>query len=105
MCSSKDDASTGVTVHCTRTDYPSLAVYQEYQNGHINDVAINPAVSGGEHGPLVNLPFHHTIPGSDPDIFDKFKYIQEYPRDQPPGFPNIFEFPEPASGVWRIHRS
>ncbi|TLF60792.1 hypothetical protein [Nocardia cyriacigeorgica] len=90
--------STGVTVHGTRTDYPSLEVYQEYQNGHINDVAIDPAVTGGEHGPLVNLPFHHTIPGSDPDIFDKFKYIQEYPGDQPPGFPNIFEFPGTSVG-------
>lgn len=90
--------STGVTVHGTRTDYPSLEVYQEYENGHINEVAIDPAVTAGEHGPLANLPFHHTIPNSDPNIMDKFKYIQEYPGDQPPGFPNIFEFPGTSVG-------
>lgn len=90
--------STGVTVHGTRTDYPSLEVYQTYENGHVNEVAIDPAVTAAETGALQNLPFHHPIPGSDPEILDKFKYIHEYPGDQPPGFPPIFEFPGTAMG-------
>lgn len=96
--------STGVTVHGTRTHYPSLEVYQEYENGHINVVAIDPAVTAGEHGPLANLPFHHTIPNSDPNIMDRFEYIQEYPGDQPPGSRTYSSSLGRASDRRMIHR-
>ncbi|WP_330228722.1 hypothetical protein OHA40_21735 [Nocardia sp. NBC_00508] len=52
---------TGVEVHGTRTDYPSLEVYQDDPQGNTRTVVIDPAVSGRSWGPSVNLPYHHDI--------------------------------------------
>ncbi|MEB3032575.1 DUF4226 domain-containing protein [[Mycobacterium] nativiensis] len=51
----------GVHVDGTRTDYPSLEVYQDLPNGSTRTVLINPAQSGRMYGPLFNLPFHHEV--------------------------------------------
>jgi hypothetical protein len=51
----------GVHVDGTRTDYPSLEVYQDLPNGLTRTVLIDPAQSGSSVGPLFNLPFHHDV--------------------------------------------
>ncbi|MEB3021506.1 DUF4226 domain-containing protein [[Mycobacterium] crassicus] len=51
----------GVHVDGTRTDYPSLEVYQDLPNGSTRTVLIDPAQSGRMYGPLSNLPFHHEV--------------------------------------------
>lgn len=51
----------GVQVNGTRTDYPSLEVYQDLPNGGIRTVLIDPAQSGRSWGPAFNLPGHHDV--------------------------------------------
>ncbi len=52
----------GVHVDGTRTDYPSLEVYQDLPNGRTRTVLIDPAQSGSTStGPPLNLPFHHEV--------------------------------------------
>lgn len=51
----------GVHLDGTRTDYPSLEVYQDLPNGSTRTVLIDPAQSGRSTGPLLNLPFHHDV--------------------------------------------
>ncbi|MGV0626958.1 DUF4226 domain-containing protein [Mycolicibacter minnesotensis] len=51
----------GVRVDGTRTDYPSLEVYQDLPGGSTRTVLIDPAQSGRSLGPLLNLGFHHEI--------------------------------------------
>ncbi|QZA08372.1 DUF4226 domain-containing protein [Mycolicibacter heraklionensis] len=51
----------GVHVDGTRTDYPSLEVYQDLPNGTTRTVLIDPAQSGSSVGPALNLPFHHEV--------------------------------------------
>lgn len=51
----------GVHVDGTRTDYPSLEVYQDLPSGSTRTVLIDPAQSGSSIGPVVNLPFHHDV--------------------------------------------
>lgn len=51
----------GVHVDGTRTDYPSLEVYQDLPNGTTRTVLIDPAQSGSSVGPLFNLSFHHDV--------------------------------------------
>ncbi len=51
----------GVQVNGTRTDYPTLEVYQDMPNGASHTVAIDDAAHGGPWGPLTNLPRHHDI--------------------------------------------
>ncbi|MGB3664258.1 DUF4226 domain-containing protein [Mycolicibacter algericus] len=51
----------GVHVDGTRTDYPSLEVYQDLPGGSTRTVLIDPAQSGSTNGPLFNLPFHHEV--------------------------------------------
>lgn len=53
--------SGGVTVNGTRTDYPSLEIYQDATDGTTRTVLIDPAQSGRSWGPALNLPFHHDI--------------------------------------------
>lgn len=60
---------------------------------------MDPAASGRSWGPGVNLPFHHELPGTDPNIFDQFRTYQEYPGDQPPGFPVTTDLPGTAAGT------
>lgn len=50
----------GVHVDGTRSDYPSLEVYQDLPGG-ARTVLIDPAQSGRSHAPMLNLPFHHDI--------------------------------------------
>ncbi|MCU1648312.1 MAG: hypothetical protein JWN03_8587 [Nocardia sp.] len=61
----------GVQVNGTRTDYPSLEVYQDRPNGQTSTVAIDSAVTGRSWGPAMNLPFHHDI-GSGAKAFSDF---------------------------------
>jgi len=63
---------TGVTVNGTRTDYPSMEVYQDAPDGTTHTVLIDPAQSGRSWGPAVNLPFHHDI-GSGGAAFAPFE--------------------------------
>lgn len=52
---------SGVHVDGTRTDYPSLEVYQDLPDGSTRTVLIDPAQSGSMNGPMLNLPFHHEV--------------------------------------------
>ncbi|MDD7811613.1 DUF4226 domain-containing protein [Mycobacterium sp. CSUR Q5927] len=61
----------GVHVDGTRTDYPSLEVYQDLPAGNTRTVLIDPAQSGRSTGPALNLPFHHEI-GMGSFAFDQF---------------------------------
>ncbi|OBI37810.1 hypothetical protein A5708_00990 [Mycobacterium colombiense] len=51
----------GVQVNGTRTDYPSLEVYQDLPNAGTRTVLIDPAQSGRSWGPAFNLPGHHDV--------------------------------------------
>lgn len=62
---------SGLRVDGTRTDYPSLEVYQDLPNGTTRTVLIDPAQSGSSLGPMFNLPFHHEI-GLGSFTFDQF---------------------------------
>lgn len=51
----------GVQVNGTRSNYPSLEVYQDRPDGTTHTVLIDPARSGSSDGPLLNLPRHHDV--------------------------------------------
>lgn len=51
----------GVQINGTRTDYPSMEVYQDMPDGSSHTVLIDPAAHGGQQGPMTNLPFHHDV--------------------------------------------
>lgn len=52
----------GVYIDGTRTNYPSLEVYQDLPSGGTRTVLIDPAHSGNTWlGPVTNLPNHHEI--------------------------------------------
>ncbi|ASL18105.1 putative alpha/beta hydrolase [Mycobacterium intracellulare] len=51
----------GVEVNGTRSNYPSLEVYQDRPGGTTQTVLIDPARSGSSDGPLLNLPRHHDV--------------------------------------------
>ncbi|OBJ21270.1 hypothetical protein A9W93_14540 [Mycobacterium colombiense] len=51
----------GVQVNGTRSNYPSLEVYQDRPDGTLHTVLIDPARSGSSDGPLLNLPRHHDV--------------------------------------------
>lgn len=51
----------GVRVDGTRTNYPSMEVYQDLPDGSTRTVLIDPAVAGNSTGPMVNLPEHHEV--------------------------------------------
>lgn len=53
--------SDGVHVDGTRTNYPSMEVYQDLPNGSTRTVFIDPAIAGNSTGPMVNLPEHHDV--------------------------------------------
>lgn len=63
----------GVQVGGTRTDYPSMEIYQDLPDGSTHTALIDPAQSGGSLGPATNLPFHHDvgIGGKAFEPFDK----------------------------------
>lgn len=70
----------GVRVDGTRTDYPSLEVYQDLPNGNTRTVLIDPAQSGRSTGPMLNLPFHHDvgIGGKAFEPFDRGGWNPQY---------------------------
>ncbi|QGW34790.1 DUF4164 domain-containing protein [Mycobacterium avium subsp. avium] len=51
----------GVQVDGTRSNYPSLEVYQDRLGGTTHTVLTDPARSGSSDGPLLNLPRHHDV--------------------------------------------
>jgi hypothetical protein len=51
----------GVHVDGTRTDYPSMEVYQDLPNGSTRTVLVDPAQSGSSLGPAGNLTGHHDM--------------------------------------------
>jgi WXG100 family type VII secretion target len=51
----------GVQVSGTRTDYPSMEVYQDMPDGKSHIVLIDNAAAGGPAGPMTNLPLHHDV--------------------------------------------
>jgi hypothetical protein len=61
----------GIHVDGTRTNYPSMEVYQDLPNGTTHTVLIDPAIAGNSAGPMVNLPFHHDV-GIGGRAFDPF---------------------------------
>ena len=65
-------SANGVTVSGTRTDYPSLEVYQDSPDGTTRTVLIDPAQSGRSWGPALNLPFHHDV-GIGGSAFEPFE--------------------------------
>lgn len=54
-------APEGVQVNGTRSNYPSLEVYQDRPGGTTHTVLTDPARSGSSDGPLLNLPRHHDV--------------------------------------------
>jgi hypothetical protein len=61
----------GVQVGGTRTDYPSMEIYQDLPDGSTHTVLIDPAQSGSSLGPATNLPFHHDV-GIGGNAFEPF---------------------------------
>jgi hypothetical protein len=53
--------SNGVEVNGTRTDYPSVEIYQDRPDAPTKTVLLDPAQSGSSLGPGMNLPYHHDI--------------------------------------------
>jgi hypothetical protein len=51
----------GVRVDGTRTNYPSMEVYQDMPNGSTRTALIDPAIAGNSTGPMINLPEHHDV--------------------------------------------
>jgi hypothetical protein len=54
-------SSDGIRVDGTRTNYPSLEVYQDLPGGLTRTVLIDPAAAGNSTGPMLNLPSHHDV--------------------------------------------
>lgn len=61
----------GVQVNGTRTNYPSMEVYQDLPNGSTRTVLVDPAFSGSSLGPALNLPRHHDV-GLGGSVFAPF---------------------------------
>ncbi|HWF28792.1 MAG TPA: hypothetical protein VG327_10525 [Mycobacterium sp.] len=76
----------GVHVDGTRTDYPSLEVYQDLPNGQSRTVLIDPAQSGSSLGPATNLQSHHEIGsgGLAFRAFTEWNYQYDVPGNDKP---------------------
>jgi hypothetical protein len=61
----------GVRVDGTRTNYPSMEVYQDLPNGSTRTVIIDPAAAGSSVGPGANLWRHHEL-GAGGSAFEPF---------------------------------
>jgi hypothetical protein len=70
----------GVQVGGTRTDYPSMEIYQDLPDGGTHTLLIDPAQSGSSLGPATNLPFHHDvgIGGKAFEPFDRGRWNPTY---------------------------
>ena len=64
-------SADGIHVDGTRTDYPSMEVYQDFPDGSSRTVLIDPATAGNSTGPMVNLPQHHDV-GAGGNAFAPF---------------------------------
>lgn len=64
-------SDSGIRVDGTRTDYPSMEVYQDSPAGVTRTVIVDPAQSGRSLGPMLNLPGHHNV-GADGAAFTPF---------------------------------
>jgi hypothetical protein len=53
--------SGGVHVDGTRTNYPSMEIYQDFPDSSSRTVLVDPAIAGNSTGPMVNLPEHHDV--------------------------------------------
>ena len=53
--------TNGVHIDGTRTNYPSMEVYQDMPDGTSHTVLIDNAASGSQLGPMLNLPRHHDL--------------------------------------------
>lgn len=87
----------GVSVNGTRTDYPSMEVYQDMPDGSTRTIIIDNAAHTGQQGPMTNLPFHHDV-GSGGKAFAPFDTGGWNPRyDVPTPLPGTaFGPPEQA---------
>ena len=54
-------SADGVHVDGTRTNYPSMEVYQDLPDGTTRTILVDPAIAGNSTGPMVNLPEHHDV--------------------------------------------
>jgi hypothetical protein len=72
--------SGGVHVDGTRTDYPSMEVYQDLPDGSRHTVLVDPAQSARSLGPAANLTGHHDvgIGGRAFEPFDKGGWNPQY---------------------------
>jgi hypothetical protein len=70
----------GAHVDGTRTDYPSMEVYQDLPHGSTRTVLVDPAQSGDALGPFLNLTGHHDvgIGGRAFEPFDKGGWNPRY---------------------------
>jgi hypothetical protein len=70
----------GIRIDGTRTNYPSMEVYQDLPNGPTRTVLIDPARAGSSAGPFENLPRHHDvgIGGRAFEPFDKGGWSPRY---------------------------
>jgi hydrolase family protein len=70
----------GVHVDGTRTDYPSMEVYQDLPHGSTRTMLVDPAQSGEAWGPIANLTGHHDvgIGGRAFEPFDKSGWNPRY---------------------------
>ncbi len=95
----------GVRVDGTRTNYPSMEIYQDLPNGSTRTVLIDPAAAGSSAGPGMNLWRHHEL-GMGGRAFEPFdtggwnpKYDVRVPLP-PTEFGNVANPPSvPPSGV------
>ncbi|HET9877030.1 MAG TPA: DUF4226 domain-containing protein, partial [Mycobacterium sp.] len=95
---------SGVQVDGTRTNYPSLEVYQDLPNGRTHTVLLDPARAGHSWGPLLHLPRHHEIGlgGAAFEPFDRggFNPIFDVPAPVPAtDFEPVTTTPSPLSPV------
>jgi uncharacterized protein YukE len=60
------------------TDYPSIEIYQDNSAGQGRPVLVDPADSGSQWGPLVNLPDFHEV-GGGKKMFEPFRADFEDP--------------------------
>ncbi|WP_280422347.1 hypothetical protein [Nocardia carnea] len=78
----------GVEVNGTRTNYPSLEVYQDFPNGDSRTVVTDPAIVGNSLGPAMNLPFHHDVGPRGGEAFRDF--------NEPDGWNLEYDVPIPG---------
>lgn len=69
----------GVRVDGTRTNYPSMEIYQDLPSGSTRTVVIDPAAAGSSAGPGMNLWRHHEL-GMGGSAFEPFDTVGWNPQ-------------------------